>query len=138
MTELTISEVAKQYDLAPSTLRYYERLGLIPNVQQKGNHRVYNEANLEKLNSIVCFKNSGMRMSELQELLSYRETGADLDKILTILNEHEVEVARQLAKLEKYHRHITQKVAFYSAIKQAEIAGEPRPDWADYKPEDEA
>ena len=137
MTELTISEVAQQYHLAPSTLRYYERLGLIPDVHQRGNHRVYNEANLEKLNSIVCFKNSGMSMSELQELLSYQETGPDLDKILAVLNEHEISVSQQLAKLERYHRHITQKVAFYSAIKQAEITGTPRPDWADYKPNDE-
>lgn len=137
MTELTISEVSQQYHLAPSTLRYYERLGLIPDVQQRGNHRVYNEANLEKLNSIVCFKNSGMSMSELQTLLSYQETGADLDKILTVLKEHEVSVAQQLAKLAQYHRHITQKVAFYSAIKEAEATGTPRPDWADYKPGDE-
>ncbi|NLR10318.1 MULTISPECIES: MerR family transcriptional regulator [Lactobacillaceae] len=137
MTELSISEVSRQYHLAPSTLRYYERLGLIPNVQQRGNHRVYNEANLEKLNSIVCFKNSGMSMSELQTLLSYQETGPDLDKILTVLTEHEVSVAQQLAKLEQYHRHITQKVAFYSAIKAAEATGAPRPDWADYKPGDE-
>jgi len=137
MTELTISEVSQQYHLAPSTLRYYERLGLIPGVQQRGNHRVYNEANLEKLNSIVCFKNSGMSMSELQTLLSYQETGADLDKILAVLEAHEVSVAQQLAKLERYHRHITQKVAFYSAIKQAEETGAPRPDWADYKPGDE-
>lgn len=137
MTELTISEVSKQYHLAPSTLRYYERLGLIPGVRKRNNHRVYNEANLEKLNSIVCFKNSGMSMSELQTLLSYQETGPDLDNILAVLNEHEVSVARQLAQLEKYHRHITQKVAFYSAIKEAEGTGAPRPDWADYKPGDE-
>lgn len=134
MTELTISEVAKAYNLAPSTLRYYERLGLIPNVQQRGNHRVYNEANLEKLNSIICFKNSGMSMSELQTLLSYQETGDDLDEILTVLNEHAISVAQQLAQLKKYQRHITQKVAYYSAIKEAEANGDPRPDWADYKP----
>lgn len=78
-----------------------------------------------------------MSMSELQELLSYQEKGPDLDKILAVLNEHEVSVSQQLAKLERYHRHITQKVTFYSAIKQAEIKGTPRPDWADYKPNDE-
>ena len=78
-----------------------------------------------------------MRMSELQTLLSYQETGADLDKILAVLEAHEVSVAQQVAKLERYQRHITQKVAFYSAIKQAEATGAPRPDWADYKPGDE-
>lgn len=38
METYTITEVAKMYDLAPSTLRYYERIGLLRDVDQENNH----------------------------------------------------------------------------------------------------
>lgn len=88
MTTYTIAEVAKMYDLAPSTLRYYERIGLLHDVAQEHNHRIYNRQHLDKLNSILCFKNSGMSMKELQVLLQYKETGEDLDQILALLEEN--------------------------------------------------
>lgn len=108
------------YDLAPSTLRYYERIGLLRDVAQENNHRIYEQIHLDKLNSILCFKNSGMSMKELQTLLQYQETGDDLDHILSLLKEHQTKVEDQLAQLQKYQEHITQKVAYYAAIKEAE------------------
>ena len=135
METYTITEVAKMYDLAPSTLRYYERIGLLRDVDQENNHRIYNRQHLDKLNSILCFKNSGMSMKELQVLLQYKETGDDLNQILDLLNEHKAKVETQLAQLQKYQQHITQKVAFYSDIKAAEEHHTTLPDWNDYKPD---
>ncbi len=92
----SISEVSKMFHLAPSTLRYYERLGLLKNVHQEHNHRMYTKEHLEKLNSITCFKNSGMTMKELQVLLQYQETGPDLNNILSLLKDHQVKIEDQL------------------------------------------
>lgn len=44
MTDLTITDVSEKYYLKPDTLRYYERIGLIPAVPRKKNgNRYYNE-----------------------------------------------------------------------------------------------
>ncbi|AZK90599.1 HTH-type transcriptional regulator AdhR [Lactobacillus helveticus] len=44
MTDLTITDVSEKYHLKPDTLRYYERIGLIPAVPRKKNgNRYYNE-----------------------------------------------------------------------------------------------
>jgi DNA-binding transcriptional MerR regulator len=134
MPTYTINEVCKQYELPSSTLRYYERIGLLSDVAQENGHRIYTRKHLDRLNSILCFKNSGMTIKELQDLLQYQETGTDLDQILIILKEHKTKVEAQLAQLKQYQQHITQKVAYYSDIKAAEQSHTTLPDWNDYKP----
>ncbi len=54
---MTISEVSKKYDITADTLRYYERIGLIPPVPRtKSGLRDYDESSCNWVNFIKCMK----------------------------------------------------------------------------------
>ena len=70
MEEMTIGEVARQADVKPSTLRYYESIGLLlPPERISGQRRYDNEA-LKRLSVIHIAKQAGFTLKEIETLLS--------------------------------------------------------------------
>ena len=56
---MTISEVSKKYDITADTLRYYERIGLIPPVPRtKSGVRDYDESSCNWVNFIKCMRSA--------------------------------------------------------------------------------
>lgn len=65
---MTIAEVAKKYELTPDTLRYYERIGLLPNVNRTpGGIRDYNEEDCRWVEYIKCMRSAGVTVETLIE-----------------------------------------------------------------------
>jgi len=65
---MSIAEVAKQYDLTPDTLRYYERIGLLPNVERtSGGIRNYSEEVCRWIEYIKCMRSAGIPVETLIE-----------------------------------------------------------------------
>jgi DNA-binding transcriptional MerR regulator len=65
---MTIAEVAKKYDLTADTLRYYERIGLLPNVQRtSGGIRDYSETDCRWVGYIKCMRSAGVSVETLVE-----------------------------------------------------------------------
>ncbi len=133
MKTYSITEVSKMYHLPPTTLRYYEELGLLYDVPRRGNRRVYRDVHLARLSAICCFKNAGMSLSELQQLFSYNKSGEDLNKIITLLSDHCQQIDQQLKLLQANQQQIKRKLDFYQHIRQAETTKTPLPDWDDYR-----
>jgi len=74
---LTISEVAKKYDLTPDTLRYYERVGLLPNVSRtSGGIRDYSEEDCRWVEYIKCMRSAGVSVETLIEYVKLFNEGA--------------------------------------------------------------
>ena len=68
---MTIAEVSKRYDISPDTLRYYERVGLIPPVPRNANGiRNYDEASCSWIELIKCFRSAGV---QVEALIEYRQ-----------------------------------------------------------------
>lgn len=66
---MTIAEVSKKFDITSDTLRYYERIGLIPTIPRKVNGiRDYDEESCKWIEFIKCMRNAGM---EIEILLEY-------------------------------------------------------------------
>jgi len=58
----------------PDTLRYYERVGLIPPVGRKGGIRNYNESDVKWIEFILCMRSAGVPIEELVRYVAlYRE-----------------------------------------------------------------
>ncbi|MGI6665496.1 MAG: MerR family transcriptional regulator [Christensenellaceae bacterium] len=73
---MTITEVSRLYDLTADTLRYYERIGLIPPVNRKENGiRDYNEADLRWVEFIKCMRNAGIPVEVLIEYIGLEKQG---------------------------------------------------------------
>src|SRR4051812_3286731 len=71
--ELTIGDVARRAGVATSSIRYYERIGLLPKPERSGGQRRYHADVLGKLGFIGVAQSAGFKLREIKELLD----GAD-------------------------------------------------------------
>ena len=69
VSELTIKEVSETYDISADTLRYYERIGMIPEVTRTaGGIRDYQESDLGWVELVITFFEKILTWSKLQVL----------------------------------------------------------------------
>ena len=73
---MTIGEASKKFEISTDTLRYYERIGLIPPVpRNKSGLRDYNEASCNWINFIKCMRSAGMPIEALIEYVQLFQMG---------------------------------------------------------------
>ena len=69
LPELTIGEVARRAGVATSSIRYYERIGLLPKPERSGGQRRYEADVLGKLGFIGVAQSAGFKLREIKELI---------------------------------------------------------------------
>lgn len=69
MVGLSISDVARATGLRPSTLRYYESIGLLPEPPREGGKRRYDQTALHRLTLIGRARQLGFSLAEVRQLL---------------------------------------------------------------------
>ncbi|MEQ3362562.1 MerR family transcriptional regulator [Raoultibacter massiliensis] len=75
---MLIAEVSKKYDISADTLRYYERVGLIPAVNRRDNGiRDYTEEDLNWVEFIKCMRAAGIQVEALIEYVALYQQGDD-------------------------------------------------------------
>ncbi len=75
MTTLTIGDVAKRANVHIETLRYYERLGIVPKPPRtRSNYRLYPEDTVRRVRFVKHAQELGFSLKEIKELLSLRAT----------------------------------------------------------------
>lgn len=76
--QMTIAEVAKKYNLTPDTLRYYERIHLLPNVARTaGGIRDYSEEDCRWVEYIKCMRSAGVSVETLVEYVTLFHDGKE-------------------------------------------------------------
>ena len=98
---LTVAQVAARAGVRPDTLRYYERIGLLPAARRtSGDHRRYDEAVIERLQFIRGAQRLGLRLDEIRELLRVRDTGVcPCEPAETLLRRHLDEIDAEMRRL---------------------------------------
>ncbi|WP_406542329.1 MerR family transcriptional regulator [Clostridium ljungdahlii] len=67
----SIGDISKMLDISISTLRYYDKEGLLPLVNRtSGNIRIFNDTDVECLKMISCLKNTGMPLKDIKQFLN--------------------------------------------------------------------
>lgn len=75
---MTIKEVSNKYDITQDTIRYYERIGLLPPVpRNKSGIRDFDEKSCKWLEFIKCMRSAGMQIEALIEYMSLFRQGKD-------------------------------------------------------------
>lgn len=75
---MTIAEVSKKYGLTADTLRYYERIGLLPNVSRTpGGIRNYSNEDCNWVEYIKCMRAAGVSVETLVEYVTLFHRGAE-------------------------------------------------------------
>ena len=73
---MTIAEVSRQFDITPDTLRYYERIGLIPPVPRtKSGIRDYDQTSCSWIEFIKCMRAAGLQIEALIEYVAMFQQG---------------------------------------------------------------
>ena len=79
--QLRIGDVARLVGTTPRTIRYYEEIGLLPEAPARpsGRHRLYSEAEVERLREVMRLKDLlGVSLEELKALLTAEEARAEV------------------------------------------------------------
>lgn len=111
----SIGEVSKMFDLPVSTLRYYDKEGLFPDiVREPSGIRRFNDKTLEALRIIECLKKSGMEIKAIKEFMKWCSMGNctyELRKNMFVKQRESVEA--EIRKLEKVLDMIKYKCWYY-------------------------
>ena len=126
---MTIKEVCEQFDITADTLRYYERVGVIPEVSRtKGGIRDYSEEDIKWVQNAVCMRNAGVPVEMLIEYVKlYREGDGTLQARRDLLTEARLEIKKQLDKIQETLNLLDYKISKYDEAIQTGILdwGEP-------------
>ncbi len=119
-SRFTISQLARMVGVPVTTIRYYERIGLVqPEGRSDGNYRLYGERSLEKMKFIKSAQSMGFTLENVKVLLA-EKTGkkpacGDVKKLIT---ERLDDVEKQLEDLK--HVQTVLKAALKKCCKQKE------------------
>ena len=102
MAEMFIGELAAEFALNPRTLRYYERLGLLPaSARTLSGYRVYDEETAQRLAFVMKAKSLGLTLKEIRQLLALRQNGElSCTEVRQLLQAHIARIDHQLTQLQ--------------------------------------
>lgn len=112
---MRIAEVSEKFGLSVDTLRYYERVGLIPPVNRNaGGIRDYNELDLRRVDFIKCMRGAGLPVEVLIEYVALVQQGdKTIDARKDILIEQRDLVAARLEEMQKTLELLNHKIEVY-------------------------
>ena len=122
---MKISEVSKTCDISSDTLRYYERIGLLPPVNRtRGRIREYHEHDVRRIEFVKCMRSAGLPLEMLIEYFKLLEQGDQtIEARKEMLKEQRDVLASRIAELQKTLNLLDYKIAVYdSAVLHAEQA----------------
>lgn len=111
---MKIGEIANKTNLTASTLRYYEKKGLLKVDRDKNGRRYYKESDIEWIKFIRRLKETGMLIKDIQHYSELRYVGSiTMPERLQILQLHRNYVLEQQLKWTEYLQNLDDKIEFY-------------------------
>ncbi len=112
---MTIAEVVKKYGLTADTLRYYERIGLLPDVQRTpGGIRDYSEEDCRWIEFIKCMRNAGLPVETLIEYVRLFQIGdTSIEARKALLIEQRDALAERIAEMQATLERLNMKIERY-------------------------
>jgi DNA-binding transcriptional MerR regulator len=109
------SQAAEQSGFTLDTLRYYERIGLLDDIDRApSGHRRFRDEDLEWLGMLRCLRETGMPIAQMRRYAELARCGdATLAARLDLLTEHDAQVQDRIAVLRAQHEHLREKIDWY-------------------------
>ena len=111
----TIKDAARFMGVPTSTIRYYDKEGLLPFVERKeSGYRIFTEKDIAALRIIDCLKKTGMSIREIRQFSEWIEQGdASLQQRYEMFLERRRIVEKQMAELQKILDIVNYKCWYY-------------------------
>ncbi len=124
---MTIKEVCAKYGLSPDTLRYYERVGVIPAVTRTaGGIRNYREEDVKWVEKAVCMRDAGVPIDMLIEYVRLCQQGDEtIEARANLLKDARVRIVEARQKCDAALERLDYKISRYElAIKTGVLTWE--------------
>lgn len=124
---MRIGELAEQSGVETTTIRYYERIGLMPSpARRDSGYRDYGEEATDRLGFIRAAQSVGLTLGEIRETLAFRDRGeAPCRHVAGLIERNAAQLRQRIAALEAMHRELERL-----AKKARAISPEDAPDAA--------
>ena len=116
--QYTISQLAKAAGVPTTTMRYYERIGLVkPEDRSQGNYRLYGDESLRKVVFIRTAQSIGFTLDDVKALLATPDsTAASCREVQTLIEERPAEVSQRLKDLRQVQRVLKSSLAWEQTV----------------------
>lgn len=118
----SIKEAAIQSALSEDTIRYYEKIGLLPQPDRKSNrHRIYHAEDLTVMKLITCLKKTGMSLDEMKPFLGLTKESNLIEHpdLQAKLNQHKENIQHQIDSLQMILDVIDSKLSSGNMLPEA-------------------
>ena len=134
----TVGEMAKCLGVPSSTLRYYDKEGLLPFVERSSHGiRVFHEKDYEWLQIISCLKKTGMSLKDIRKYISLAMEGdGTIDERLELFKNQRKALEAQMAELQCAMDVLNFKCWYYETAKKAGTVEVPQTMTLDEIPEE--
>ncbi len=124
----TVGEMANLLGITASTLRYYDKEGLLPFVERSsGGIRMFRESDFEWLQVIGCMKKAGMSISGIRQYIEMALQGNEtIDMRLSMFRRQREVLKEQMAELQHTMEMVDYKCWYYETAKQAGTVETPK------------
>jgi DNA-binding transcriptional MerR regulator len=123
MPYFSISEASARFNIPESTIRYYEKKGLLPLIQRnEAGRRLFSEDQMSLLGTVVCLKNTNMPISRIKQYIDWIVEGeSTLELRLEMMQNHKQAVLAEIALMTESIEGIDYKINRYTKqIKEKE------------------
>lgn len=112
---MTVKEVSEKYGISGDTLRYYERIGMIPPVSRTaGGIRDYTKEDMSWIELVLCMRNAGLPIEAIIEYVKlYRMGNSTFAERLRLLQEQREKLIEQKNKIDVMLERLNYKIARY-------------------------
>lgn len=116
----SIGDISKMLNISISTLRYYDKTGLLPLVNRSsGNIRVFDDTDVECLKMIECLKNTGMPLKDIKLFFEWCEDGdSTINQRYELFLHQKEKTENQISLLQNALKRINYKCEFYRLSKE--------------------
>lgn len=123
----TIGEMAKTLGIPASTLRFYDKKGLLPFMERSsGGIRMFSDKDLECLRIVECLKQSGMSLDDIKDFIRMLGEGdASIEERLALFSTRKAEVEQQIMHMKTVLETLNFKCWFYETAKAAGTTAVP-------------
>lgn len=109
----TIKQTADKTGISEDTIRYYEKIALLPRADRKDNgHRIYRQEDIDTIRLISCLKKTGMPLEEMRPFLAVSADAdpAEFPELVEHLRNHRENIVSQIASLQQVVDFIDMKL----------------------------
>ena len=128
MKTFSIGEVSTILNISISTLRYYDKEGILNSVERtEGGIRVFKEKDLQQLHMVECLKSTGMQLKDIKQFFDWVEEGdSSIGKRYEMFLERKKELEHQMEILQNSLDLVNYKCEYYRTAAELGTLDSPK------------